>query len=328
MTIQDDLFSQLFQFRTYKYVIIGDIEKMYRQFLIREKDRIYQKILWFDNGEIREYALNTVTFGVTPAPFLAIRRLHQLAEDEENKFPLASRVLKKNMYADNILTGANCKDEAREICHQMIDILQTADLKMYQWASNDNEILNVIAKRDLDVNFDFSKDNPLKTLGLYWKAKNYVFVYEIKNIKIDSKITKRKILSDIANIFDPLGFLGPILLFAKIIMQEMWQAKIEWDESVPSNIHYAWNEFSPQLNPINSIKFDRLVVTHDAQTIEIHGFRNASQKGYGACIYLKSTDFKENSKITLLCSKSRVAPLKTRTIPRLELCAMQLLASL
>ena len=145
-TIQDDLFSQLLQFRTYKYVIIGDIEKMYRQFLIREEDRIYQKILWFDNGEIREYALNTVTFGVNPAPFLAIRCLHQLAEDEGNKFPLASRVLKKNMYVDNMLTGANCKDEAREICHQMINILQTAGLKMYQWASNDNEILNGIAK--------------------------------------------------------------------------------------------------------------------------------------------------------------------------------------
>ena len=106
-TIQDDLFSIMLRFRTHKYVITADIEKMYRQFLVREKDRKYQKILWFENNMIIEYIINTILFGEAPAPFLAIRCLHKLAEDKAKKFPLASKIIKKDMYDDNMLTGAN-----------------------------------------------------------------------------------------------------------------------------------------------------------------------------------------------------------------------------
>lgn len=178
-TIQDCLLVILLRFRTRLYVIIADIEKMYRQFLIREEDRKYQKILWFHNNEIREYTLNTVTFGVNAAPYLAIRCLHQLADDEKDQFPLAAKILKTDMYVDNMLTGTNSKSEAREICRQMIGILKTACIKLSQWSSNDPEILDGIAQQDLDVNFDFDKDSSLKTLGIFWKAKTDAFVYTL-----------------------------------------------------------------------------------------------------------------------------------------------------
>ena len=95
-TIQDDIVSHLLRFRTYKYVISADIEKMYRQVLVRKKDRMYQRVLWKMN-KVKIFELNTVTFGLASAPYLEIRSLKQLAIDEGHKFPLASSVLLKDL---------------------------------------------------------------------------------------------------------------------------------------------------------------------------------------------------------------------------------------
>lgn len=95
-TIQDDLFTLLLRFREHTYVLVADIEKMYRQFLLRE-DRKFQKILCLENDKVQKYQLNTVTFGIAPAAFLAIRYLHRLSEDEGDKYPLAANILKRDL---------------------------------------------------------------------------------------------------------------------------------------------------------------------------------------------------------------------------------------
>lgn len=261
---------------------------MYRQFLIRKSDRKYQKILWFANDEVREFTLNTVTFGVAAAPFQAIRCLHQLAEDEQKRFPIAAKILKTDMYVDNMLTGTDSIEEAQLICRQMTHLLKTAGMNMRQWAANNPNILDGIEAKDLDAKFDLSNDNTLKTLGIHWRAKTDSFVYKIQPISVNERFTKRKILSEIAKIFDPLGLLGPIILFAKKIMQDIWKAKIDWDESVPNDIYYQWNEFCLQLSCLPDISFDRRILTNDRHSVQIHGFCDASETGYGACIYVRS----------------------------------------
>ena len=111
--LQEDLFCILIRFRSHQYVLTDDIEKMYRQFLVRPEDRKYQKILWRSaSGETETYQLNTVTFGLSAAPYLAIRCLKQLAEDEDHRFPHAAQVLQRDFYVDDALTGADTKDEA------------------------------------------------------------------------------------------------------------------------------------------------------------------------------------------------------------------------
>ena len=327
-TIQDDLFTLLLRFRSHNYVITADIEKMYRQFLVRPEDRKYQKVLWQIEGEIKEFTLNTVTFGLTSSPYLAIRCLHRLAEDEKHNFPEAARVLKKDLYVDNILTGVRTINEGRNLCKELTQICQTAKLNLRQWASNDISILHDIPKEYYDKNFQLHVDNPLKTLGIYWNAKTDSFVYSIKRISLNKKFTKRSILSEIAKIFDPIGLLGPIILTAKKVMQEIWQAKSDWDESVPMSIHESWSKYCTQLNSIDKVIFQRKIFIRDACEIQLHGFCDASELGYGACFYFRTKDKRGNYQTTLLCSKSRVAPLKSRSLPRLELCGAQLLAKL
>ena len=96
--LQDDIFLILLRFRFYQYVITGDVEKMYRQFLVRPEDRKFQQILWRNSdGEVDTYQLNTVTFGLSAAPYLAIRCLKQLADDEGHRYPRAAMVLQRDL---------------------------------------------------------------------------------------------------------------------------------------------------------------------------------------------------------------------------------------
>ena len=136
------------------------------------------------------------------------------------------------------------------------------------------------------------------------------------------------ILSEIAKIFDPLGSLGPVILFAKIIMQECWKAKISWDESVSNELCTLWSSFARQLDLIDNLVIDRHLFLNDINGIQIHGFCDASKVGYGACLYVKSCNNQNQILVRLMCAKSRIAPIKETTIPRFELCGALTLARL
>ncbi|GFU44951.1 uncharacterized protein TNCV_4234761 [Trichonephila clavipes] len=137
--------------------------------------------------------------------------------------------------------------------------------------------------------------------------------------------TKREVLSIIAHLFDPLGFLGPILTKAKLILQKLWVLKLEWDEPLSNPIAKEWNDFVSTLPVIQNIHVPRLVI--GKVRIIVHGFADASTAAYGAVLYAQSIS-EEDVSTRLLCSKSRVAPVKPITIPRLELCACVLLSQL
>lgn len=154
------------------------------------------------------------------------------------------------------------------------------------------------------------------------------FYYTIRQINRNTKWTKRKILSEIAKIFDPMGLLGPTILFAKRIMQDLWRSGVQWNESVPQSIATERSKFVEQMEMIKNLSFERRILTDSYFDVQYHGFCDASERGYGACIYLRSSDDKGTIVVRLLCSKSRVAPLKPYTIPHLELCGALLLARL
>ncbi|XP_011859009.1 PREDICTED: uncharacterized protein LOC105556522 [Vollenhovia emeryi] len=327
-TIQDTLFVHLIRFRTYKYVLTADIEKMYRQILLHEDDQMYQRILWRQNDQIKTLQLNTLTFGVSSSPYLAIRTIQKLADDEHDAYPDAARVLKTHLYVDDLLTGTNTVSEARALRDDIITVLSRGGFNIRQWASNDERIINDLTPDAVNTNLMLDKNNPLKTLGIAWRAHNDKLCYSVRSIEHAERITKRTIFSEIAKIFYPLGILGPVILYAKKLMQNLWRCKVDWDESVPSNIHKTWIEFATQLDLMNELSIDRHVLISDYTDVQIHGFSDASNIGYGACIYLRSTDQRNNVRCHLLCAKSRVAPLKPVTIPRLELCGALLLAKL
>ncbi|XP_076380674.1 uncharacterized protein LOC143260026 [Megalopta genalis] len=327
--IQDDLLYILLRFRTYQYVVTGDIEKMYRQFLIRPEDRKFQQVLWRDhNDSIKTFQLNTVTFGLSAAPYLAIRCLTQLADDEHHRFPQASKVLKQDFYVDDLITGTPTIQEAISLRKELTSLLNTAGLHIRQWASNDKRLLEDLPDENINQQLHLGESSIVKTLGIVWNSADDSITYTVRPILHTPRATKRFISSEIAKIYDPLGLLGPVIITAKLILQELWTLRIDWDESLPMAIHNKWSQYYSQLPLLNQARFRRKTVIQSASNIELHGFCDASERAYGACVYIRSQNNHGETIVELLVAKSRVAPLKSKSIPRLELCGSVLLASL
>lgn len=221
-------------------MITADTEKMYRQILVHPQDRKFQRIFWYHDGRVGTFEMNTVTFGVSSAPYLAIRTIQQLADDESADFPYASEILKRDLYVDDLLTRANSLEEILKIRDETIELLKRGRFNIRQWASNHNHALDNINEKILGTDCVTDNSTVIKTLGLGWHAREDKLIYSVKPIENPTKLTKRNILSEIAKIFDPLGLLGPVILAAKVFMQECWKSKLDWDESVPQ-LHFRVN---------------------------------------------------------------------------------------
>ncbi|XP_033320035.1 uncharacterized protein LOC117216957 [Bombus bifarius] len=262
------------------------------------------------------------------SPYLAIRCLKQLAEDEGHRFPRAAQVLQRDFYVDDALTGAETKDEALTLRTELTNLLQLAGLNIRKWASNDNDLLHGLSLEETNHQHFLGDSQTLKTLGVFWNSSDDSILYSVEVKPTPSRVTKRIISSEIAKIYDPLGLLAPVIVRAKMLLQRIWSSKIDWDESLPIELHTEWERYYAQLPLLNNVRFPRKAIIESAMEIELHGFCDASEKAYGACVYLRTLNTNGRVWTQLLTAKSKVAPLKCQTIPRLELSGALLLTSL
>lgn len=332
-TLQNELTNVVLRWRFFKYVFNGDIQKMYRQIFVHEKDQQFQRILFRSSPleKVEDYCLKTVTFGVNCAPYLAIRTLLQLSDENKHSHPTASNILKSQIYVDDILSGAHSLTEAKSYLHEVIDLLKSAGFPLKKITSNHPQILLNLPPEDL-LSEDFLRLEDVsetKTLGIQWNAKYDYFFYKVTHFDLPTvAITKRKVLSIVAKLFDPAGWLTPIIVVAKVLMQQLWIDGTNWDEEVTTHSFEKWNAFISKFEDIENIKIPRWVHFSSETEIQIHGFCDASEKAYCACLYIRVKSSKNITYTNLLVSKSKVAPLKTVSLPRLELCGAAMLSKL
>ncbi|GFU53197.1 reverse transcriptase domain-containing protein [Trichonephila clavipes] len=171
-----------------------------------------QRIIWKHglDAEILTYRLKTVTYGLSNAPFLAIRTLQQLEKDEKSRFPLASETLLYDTYMDDIVSGAPDLETAQQLQLQLKDALQSCGMNLHKWSSNSPELLNSLLSSDVKHSFSTDIDLSVKTLGISWKPFEDCFVVKV-SVSAKHIYTKREVLSVIAKLYDPLGFLGPVI---------------------------------------------------------------------------------------------------------------------
>ncbi|XP_055610425.1 uncharacterized protein LOC129757284 isoform X1 [Uranotaenia lowii] len=314
-TIQQDIFSILLRFRCYRYGITGDIQKMFRQILVHEEDRRFQLILWRFSLEepISTYQLNTVTYGTCSAPFTAARCLKQLAIEFQSEFPEACKIIEKDFYMDDVLFGHEDEQKLILLKEQLTRILKSAGFELHNWKCNDPK--TVIEEQNTST----------KILGLQWNT--FKDLLSITNeIDIEAGTTKRNILAEVQKIFDPLGVISPVVVQGKILMQNIWSHKLQWDEKLPNDIISEWTWFCKQICDLKYIQFPRYT-SSSGQFTELHGFSDAAKRAYGAAIYVRTVAFDGKVTVHLMCAKSRVTPQSANnnnndlTIPRLELRA-------
>ncbi|XP_071581131.1 uncharacterized protein [Temnothorax nylanderi] len=328
--LQPELSFILLRWRQFRFVFTADIAKMYRQILVHKSDVNYQRILWrpTPNGPLIAYLLLTVTYGNANAPNVALRVVEQVAEDEGADFPLAVPVLRLHTYVDDAVFGADDIPLALQTRDQLISLLKRAGFHLRKWASNNPVLLEGIDPQDhgLASAKTLESDERLKILGIKWHPHTDVFQFDV-TLAESAPDTKRSILSTIARIFYPLGWMAPVVITAKIMMQQLWLLRCKWDDVIPDDLLRKWRDYYSRLPILRQIVIPRWTgYGSDTLTAEIYGFADASASAYGAVVYLKVTHLDGTVEITLLLSKSKVAPLKPMSIPRLELLAAVLLA--
>ncbi|GBM34155.1 hypothetical protein AVEN_256516-1 [Araneus ventricosus] len=213
-SIQDDLFSLVTRFRTHKYAFSADIQKMYRQILVEPSQRYLQRIVWKEtnNSPIKIYELNTVTYGTVSAPFLAMRVLKALADAEHQDFPEAAKIISRDMYMDDILSGAASLTSAKSLQADLSKLLRRGGFELHKWVSNHPAVLNDISTSE--YSFEDTQSNTVKALGMLWKPLPDQLTFKVSVKKKDS-LTKREVLSQIPRLYDPLGLIQTKLVCSK-----------------------------------------------------------------------------------------------------------------
>ncbi|XP_011330107.1 uncharacterized protein LOC105275148 [Ooceraea biroi] len=327
--LHQDIDAVLLRWRVHAFVFAADIEKMFRQILLHADDQHFQKILWSASGTPLEYFLGTLTYGLVSSPYQSIQTLLQLADDEEHRFPLAANVLRFDFYVDDVLLGDDTPQRAHEKVHQLTNLLKAGGFKLQKWSTNESSILEDIVVPAPSSSSTREFDAETRMLGLTWHPSSDTFHFRVSQSDSSVTPTKRIVLSRVSQLFDPLGWLSPVTILGKIFIQSLWKAQVGWDEPLSPSLSLQWMEFSRELCNVQAYAIPRWLHTRsDSQTLELHGFSDASQNALGAVIFLRTFSDIDDVKVTLVAAKSKVAPLKKQTIPRLELSAAVLFVRL
>ena len=327
-TIQPESIDIITRFREKKFVITGDISRMYRQIWIDPSQRKYLSLLWRPKSSepIKHYQINVVAFGTSCASFIAIRVLQQIAEENVHRFPQASALICQQVYVDDLMFSVNSIEEGVKRRDEILLMLSEAGMQLCKMTANHPDLLHGLSSSAVGSTKNSSM---IKALGILYDYQADEFSYQLKSpTENDNKLTKATVLAIIASIYDPIGWIGPVLVMAKLFMKKLWLNKLDWKDELPDNLKDEWIKFHENLPCVNAVKIHRQCLIDNVVAVELHGFCDASINAYGAVIYVRSYNQNGNIQISILCSKSRVAPKNQKTLARLELCAATLLSKL
>ncbi|XP_013182507.1 PREDICTED: uncharacterized protein LOC106128591, partial [Papilio xuthus] len=252
-TLQLELRHILMNWRQFPICLVADIIKMYRQVKVSETDVDFQRILWRQNpeDELQHFRLLRVTFGTSSAPYLAVKSLQQIAHDEGADFPLASNRVLKDFYVDDLMTGCQNVEEGIKIYHEMKNLLGRGGFELQRWSTNNSELLDHIQEDHRQAtggHLELKTDTVSKILGLTWNRSSDEFEYTVNLPPLETPVTKRRVISDIAKLFDPLGWIAPAIITAKVFIQRLWLSGIDWDQELPSSLMKDWLKYREELN--------------------------------------------------------------------------------
>ncbi|GAB0086366.1 hypothetical protein DMENIID0001_004160 [Sergentomyia squamirostris] len=330
--VHPDLITNLLRFRRNPFAFTCDITKMFPQFLLYPPHRDRQRFLWRENSSdpIKHYRLKGVCFGLACSPHLATRCLKQLALDEAENYPIASRLLLENFYVDDCLASLPSFEEAERSIQELTELLKTAGLSLAKWNSNNSSLLASFQREVQQDEIVFLPDLTTKTLGMKWNTVTDSFYYDYTPRQSEFEATKRNTFSVVASLFDPLGLIGPTILLGKMLLQQTWAHEDNnWDAPLPADISAKLCHYFEDLRFLNKISVPRCISTIGCPVkSELHLFTDASDSAFGACVYYVTEDAQGGRCSRLLISKSRVGPLRSLTTARLELCGAVLGAQL
>ncbi|XP_064647035.1 uncharacterized protein LOC135499916 [Lineus longissimus] len=329
--LTNSLPGTLLRFREEEIAMMADIESMFYRVRVPDEDANYLRFLWWEDGDpsksMVEHQMMVHIFGAASSPSCANYALRRTAEDNRGEFPEAAKVVERNFYVDDCLKSKVPTAEAITLAEDLHKLCWKGGFNLTAYISNNREVMASIpveywAKEVKDLDLQKSSLPMERALGVQWCVQSDTF-----NFKIEPRNrppTRRGILSTVYSIYDPLGFLSPVILKAKCLLQELCRLKLSWDEDIPEPHLGQWSAWLEDVTKLADFSIRRCVKPEgfgELASAECHHFSDASESGYGVATYLRLINTEGHVHCGLVQAKSRVTPLKQVTIVRLELTA-------
>ncbi|XP_068207466.1 uncharacterized protein [Palaemon carinicauda] len=320
------------RFREHAYAVIADIEAMYYQVVIPKKDRDALRFIWFnDAGEIVHYRMTRHVFGGVWCSSSSAYALGRVLVDEVYVPLLVSGTIKRSFYVDNCLKSLPYKSLVSEVVKGTTEVLSKGGFSLTKFVMNDEELLSLVPIQERASEVEFLKDFDGRALGIAWDVAGDEFCFRVNLAQeCDTKLTRRKILSMLASIYDPLGLVNPVTVKGKLLLQEATICKLSWDDPIPKGLACKWSQWYSSLDGLREIEISRCIkpIEFNEAALVLHHFTEASQVAYGCSSYLRSTNQAGEIHVALVVRKSKMAPIESMTILRLELQAAVLAAKM
>jgi Pao retrotransposon peptidase/Family of unknown function (DUF5641)/Protein of unknown function (DUF1759)/Integrase zinc binding domain len=326
------LFGVLCRFRVHPVAFIADIQEMFNQVQIRDEDTFAQCFLWRNmvmGSQPKVFQMKAMLFGTKSSPFLAQYVKNKNAEAYQHEFPEAAAAIQDNHYVDDYLGGANNVEEAERLIFDVVNVHKKGGFHLTKFASNSKDLMERIPNELKSPDKVTHIDQQERVLGIGWNAESDCFTFWLGFHKVDERIisgdkvpTKRDVLKTAMSLYDPLGFATPITIKSRIFLQQIWRSGIGWDDEISSEMFDQWKTWLNEMKLMEKIEIPRCYSTRlkEATSLQLHTFCDASGDAYSTVVYLR-IEFENHVEVAFVASKARVAPLKTLTIPKMELMA-------
>ena len=327
--LTNGLVGVMLRFRQEGVAFMADIEAMFHQVLVTERDRDALRFLWWENelsDVITTYRMTAHLFGGVWSPSVASFAVKRTASMAASRYEGETvKTVLNNFYVDDCLKSVRDDETAVRLVGQLRNLLAEGGFRLTKWVSNSREVLRSIPEserakgiKSLDLEYDYLPME--RALGLLWDVETDTYQY---NTMAKAKpVTKRGILSVLCSVYDPLGFVSPFIMLAKMIFQSLCQKKLDWDDAIGEEEALQWGRWKQSLVHLQKFAIPRCVQPQDqVVSRQLHHFSDASGRAYGSATYLRTVTGAGQIYCALLMSKGRLTPLKTMTIPRLELTA-------
>ena len=319
----------LIRFRRFPVAFSCDIQEMFMQCGINEKDRDLLRILWFENHDFEApvitYRFKRLPFGLNCSMSMADYCLKKTATDNDVRAsPETVNLVINSFYVDDGLVSCKNVEEGKARASELVELLKSGGFEVRKFVSDHPEILECLKPdRKLLVKDwkDLTSEDNLncKVLGLQWNPSKKTLSSKV-NIQERPK-TKRGLWSTIAQIFDPIGICAPYMLKGRIFLQKVCEEVELWDDPVPTTILKSWEKWIAGLPCLERLTIPRCYWDIEADVYELHTLCDSSEKGLGCVSYLKMTK-DDLCNVAFVMGKSKVVPRRTTlSIPRLELIA-------
>ncbi|XP_037943341.1 uncharacterized protein LOC119676179 [Teleopsis dalmanni] len=329
------LMTIMYKFRQRRIAVAGDIQEMFSQIKIRASDRNSQRFLWrhsYQSNQIQVYTMTSMIFGAACSPCCAEHIKNINATRFEATMPKGVKAITDNTYVDDLVISFDNVEEANLVVKEAIAINTAAGFHLRNFVSNHKELQNQLNNNAATPSDVINMEHQPKTdkiLGMFWNSKDDVLEFHFKFAKIPRAVldgkrppTKRELLGLAMAIYDPFGLLANVTIDVKILLQATWKLQIEWDDVLPHQLATQWSKWWSGFQKVSHIVvlrcFSPLYST--AQELQFHVFVDASDTAYAAVAYLRMKQG-NNIDVAFVAAKSRCAPKKETTVPRLELQA-------